>query len=322
MSPSCKRDRLYISLTDPEYSRRSYFLVRYFDLLCLVSLIAMTCETVNTWRYPAGLAKFWFALESIISIQLILKAMIKFICVPKIYTRSWSFLVDVLSILPYPFEVWLFTMWDQRPAATGWLRLTRILRLARLFQFHPLIVQPDLQPFLKALRRSRPAFLYLAIYNGLGLFSFAWAIFLAETSFCEVDASGFRWLKPKAVPCPLQNMFESLWMCLCTLVTVGYGDYVPASPPAKLLASLLMVFSLVSMPLGAAIFGANLTELYLEARMARKEQRLLHNGSSIVAGNNETTVSLDRSCQVAFEREIGLATAEYHARILHLHKKY
>lgn len=43
------------------------------------------------------------------------------------------------------------------------------------------------------------------------------------------------------VPSPYASIPEAMWWCIVTLMTVGYGDVVPVTPPGKLVAGVTMV---------------------------------------------------------------------------------
>jgi hypothetical protein len=143
----------------------------------------------------------------------------------------------------------------------------------------------DMGLFLRALRRSRPAFQLLAGVGLTGFLCFSWAIWTAETQDCRLH--GPRLVKKgTGEDCALQNVFEALWMCLCTLATVGYGDYVPRTAVGMVLMSVLMMAGYVFLALPVAIFGANLTELYVEKRLRRRQRQKEADATETEANDN------------------------------------
>ena len=54
----------------------------------------------------------------------------------------------------------------------------------------------------------------------------------------------------------------SLWWCIVTMVTVGYGDLYPVTAVGKMFASLLMLFGILVLGLPISVIGANFTAVY------------------------------------------------------------
>jgi len=261
----------------------------YFDILVIASLLGLCLQTIPTLR---GHKLAWFLLESIISGQFLMRLLLKLSCCPSLVSYVWSleFGFDLLGIAPWPVELMLFLKPVNWTYMTG-LRFLRVLRFGRLFQCWCFRV-PEMRLFSRALRRSRPAFLFLFGYGSMALLCFAWIIFLVETAGCRV--LGGRLVKGKGEgDCPLQNMFDSIWLCLCTVFTVGYGDRVPQKPLAKVLTSIMMVGSYVMLPLPIAIFGANLTELYVEARLKRRHRKHTKHENDFIITESESEYNHD-----------------------------
>lgn len=266
------RSRVYALLTGEDQSWQSRLLSYYFDALVVVSIVGLCLQTVPEWRHH--LVAIDFGLETAVAAQFLMRLLLKLWSCPsaKDYLRSWDFWLDVISIVPWAVELTvLLTGYTGRWYAH--FRLLRMLRFGRVLCCG--WAKPgDMGLFLRALRRSRPAFQLLAGVGLTGFLCFAWAIWTAETHDCHLR--GHRLVRKGAdsEPCALQNVFEALWMCLCTLATVGYGDYVPRTAIGMLLMSVLMMAGYVFLALPVAIFGANLTELYVEKRLRRRREKL------------------------------------------------
>lgn len=266
-----KRQALYDLVSDADSSKPALYLSYYFDLLVLVSMLSLFFQTVPEWHH---MQTTWFIMETVITGHFAVRILVRLICCPRLmgYVASYDFVLDMVCIAPWPLEFFLFR--SSKPHISSALRFMRVLCFIRLLQCKIFRV-PQMRLFGHALCRSKSAFLFLFGYGLVSLMCFSWAIFLVETSQCTYSAESSRWLS-KGDPsraCPLQNMFESLWMCLCTVITVGYGDYYPVSAGAKALSGIMMISSFILLPLPVTIFGANLTELYLEARMKKKKRR-------------------------------------------------
>lgn len=274
-----KRERIFLVLSDTNGGWFSKAISYYFDILVAVSIGALCFQTIPELRERHN--TLWFALETTISGQFLIRLALKLCTCPKdlmrSYVCSWTFAIDLLTIAPWPIELALFIIHPTAPNQLSNLRFLRVMRFARLMQC-AWMSTPELKLFSKALKRSKPAFLFLAGYGSMGLLCFSWIIYLVETSGCKLVDGKTLLLKDGSGKCPLQNVFEALWMCLCTVITVGYGDFVPSGPLSKSIVSVLMISGYIMLPLPVTIFGANLTELYLEARSEAKKRKKARHG--------------------------------------------
>lgn len=270
-----KRERIFLVLSDGSGSKLSKAISYYFDILVVISIVALCFQTILELRHRHNI--LWFALETCISGQFLGRLVLKLCTCPsdqmRPYICSWTFAIDLITIAPWPIELTLFLMHPSTTSQISNLRFLRVMRFARLMQC-AWMSTPELKLFSKALRRSRAAFLFLAGYGTMGLLCFSWVVYLVETSVCKVVDGKTLMLQDGSGKCPLQNIFEAIWMCLCTVITVGYGDFVPQGALSKSIVSVLMLCGYIMLPLPVTIFGANLTELYLEARGAIKMKKL------------------------------------------------
>lgn len=288
-SPSaghCRKDRLFTLLTAPGSGPRARIYSWAMDALALLSILSFCCESVPQWSQSFHQRLIYFFIESWVSLSFLLDLALKTITQPTLtaYTLSWDCLIDGLSILPWAFD--LLRMGEMlrsgAPAHIHYsLRLLRLLRFIRFFRI-TLGNVPQMGLFLRAVRRSGLALAFLLVYVfGAGLF-FSGCLYFAETSSCVLDRHTGLWMREESMsnarrappqPCAIQNMFQAIWLCVVTMATVGYGDLVPVTPLGKGVATVIMVTSMIFLPLPAAIFGANLTELYLEERLSRRLER-------------------------------------------------
>lgn len=157
------------------------------------------------------------------------------------------------------------------------IKALRVLRLLRFFRLSRIAYEnfPDVRMFIQAVRRSKLAIAFLGMYVfGAGLF-FASCIYFAETSECYLDGNAGVWYYGSSdargkEECSVQSMFGAWWFVLVTMTTVGYGDTNVTSAWGRILTVMIMISSLVFLALPSAIFAANLTEMYLERRLAKK----------------------------------------------------
>ncbi len=85
---------------------------------------------------------------------------------------------------------------------------------------------------------------------------------------------------------------EWLWWAIVTITTVGYGDLVPHSAAGKLVASLLIMSSLVVIPTISASLASALVESRMRALMGI-EQIKFKNHVLVIGWNNEGNELLD-----------------------------
>jgi len=107
----------------------------------------------------------------------------------------------------------------------------------------------------------------IAVYLIFGL---VWS--LAYTMVAELQPNSFAFSNPvpEGAPAPTMQGVTSLYFSFITLNTVGYGDIVPVSPTARMLALLESTTGLFYM----ALMVARLVSLYTsEITEAREEQK-------------------------------------------------
>lgn len=285
MSKLSVRQRIFLTLTDQSYSSFAYFISVYFDCLTALSMITMCGETVALWNQTAAQHNLWRAIEFILTGNFLADFVLKLATAPDliqyILTRA-IFWIDILGLAPIFAELlvgWLSFGGSGSGGGEGEdplgfsLKSLRVLRLLRFFRLSRIAYEnfPDVRLFIRAVRRSKLALLFLGMYVfGGGLF-FASCIYFAETASCSLNVKDKVWYYTDSPdePCVIQDMFQAWWYTLVTMTTVGYGDVVVRSGGARIFTVLVMVASLVFLALPSAIFAANLTEIYLERRLER-----------------------------------------------------
>ena len=61
---------------------------------------------------------------------------------------------------------------------------------------------------------------------------------------------------------PYISIPQSMWWCLVTLLTVGYGDIYPITIGGKIVAALAMMISVVILALPISIIGTNFVDFW------------------------------------------------------------
>jgi voltage-gated potassium channel len=203
-----------------------------FDVILLIailgSLIVLMLESV-----PSLQEKFsvefriadWF-FTGIFTLEYILRlAIVKH---KKIYATSFFGVIDLLSILP-SFLAFVLSG-GQFFMVIRSLRLIRVFRVLKMVRF-----LGEAKVLSDALRASRAKIIVfiiavLCIVSIMGTIMF----------MVEGEAGGF-----KSIPL-------SIYWCIVTLTTVGYGDISPITPLGQLIASIIMImgYGVIAVPTG------------------------------------------------------------------------
>lgn len=212
---------------------------RWFDIILLImivlSIITVMWETVPYYysRYlPVFIAVEWlftifFTIEYFLRIYSVYK--------PRYYIFSFFGIVDLLSILP-SYVALVFPGLHSLMIIRG----LRLLRVFRIFKLDSFIEQGNL--LIYSLQESRKKLTVFAITILLVVAIFGCVIYLVEH--------------------PTNPQFESIpmsiYFCIVTITTVGYGDITPITQAGKLLTSLLMFTGYIIIAVPTGIVTSNL----------------------------------------------------------------
>lgn len=205
---------------------------KLFDVLLLItillSVIFVVLESVTS--IDAQYHDFLFTAEWIVTILFTIEYVLRIICVQRPWSYIFSFygVIDLISTLP--MYLTLLFIGTQSLVA---LKALRLLRVFRILKLTPYIGESN--TLLKALRSSRTK-IAVFIFGVLVLcIIFGTLMYLIETK-----ESGFT-----SIP-------RSIYWCIVTLTTVGYGDIAPQSPLGQFLASLIMIlgYGIIAVPTG------------------------------------------------------------------------
>ena len=205
---------------------------KLFDVFLLItillSVIFVALESVTS--IDAQYHDFLFTAEWIVTILFTIEYVLRIICVQRPWSYIFSFygVIDLISTLP--MYLTLLFIGTQSLVA---LKALRLLRVFRILKLTPYIGESN--TLLMALRSSRTK-IAVFIFGVLVLcIIFGTLMYLIETK-----ESGFT-----SIP-------RSIYWCIVTLTTVGYGDIAPQSPLGQFLASLIMIlgYGIIAVPTG------------------------------------------------------------------------
>ncbi len=203
-----------------------------FDVALLitivVSVIAVMLESVESIREQHGPALR--ALEWTITVLFTIEYVLRLYCIrePLRYARSMFGVVDLLAVLPTYLS--LFVYGTQSLLVIRGLRLLRVFRVLKLVHF-----VGEARMLRAAIRASTRK---IVVFLGSVLTSVV--IVGALMYLIEGPESGFT------------NIPESIYWCIVTMTTVGYGDIAPQTPLGKFLASIVMIlgYGIIAVPTG------------------------------------------------------------------------
>lgn len=205
---------------------------KMFDLILLIlillSVIFVMMESVSS--IDAKFHRFLYIGEWVITIFFTFEYIARIITVKKPFKYIFSFygIIDLLSTIPLYLSFIL--------AGTSYLLTVRALRLLRIFRILKITRYIGESNKLKrALLHSRAKILIF-------LFAVLIISIIAGTIMylVEGEENGFS-----SIP-------HSVYWCIVTLTTVGYGDISPATPLGQFIASIIMVmgYGIIAVPTG------------------------------------------------------------------------
>lgn len=216
---------------------------KFFDISLLIaiviSVVIVMLDSIPSFHNSYG--NVLYVVEWSITILFTLEYLLRIYCLskPKSYILSTMGIIDLLAILPSYISI-LFP-------GTQYLMVVRALRLIRVFRifklFHYLAEARFLATALLNSFRKISLFLMLVVIIVIIVGSFMYLI--------EGPNNGFD-----SIP-------SSIYWCIVTVTTVGFGDIVPITTLGKIMASFLMLcgYSIIAVPTGIVT-----TEMALTAR--------------------------------------------------------
>ncbi len=229
---------------------------KLFDVVLLIvilaSIVLVMLESVKS--IDKDYHDFLNISEWVITILFTIEYILRIISVkkPLKYITSFYGIIDLLSTLPKYISL-LFTGTHVLVALRA-LRLLRVFRILKLARF--LGASNHLASAIKASRAKISVFLFAVII--------AATIFGTIMYLVEGEASGFS------------NIPKSIYWCIVTLTTVGFGDIAPITPLGQFIASLIMIlgYGIIAVPTG--IVSAEYTRKANNDDMVNAEQSKSH----------------------------------------------
>lgn len=197
-------------------------------ILILVSVILVMLESVAS--IDTHYHDFLYFGEWVITIFFTIEYILRIITVKKASNYIFSFygIIDFLSTIPLYLSFIL--------AGSNALLAVRALRLLRVFRILKITrYMGEANKLNKALRDSKPK-IFVFLFAVLILSIIAGTIMY----LVEGEQSGF-------VSIPI-----SVYWCIVTLTTVGFGDIAPVTPLGQFIAAIIMImgYGIIAVPTG------------------------------------------------------------------------
>jgi voltage-gated potassium channel len=212
---------------------KTFDVILLFLILSSVLLVALESVEWIDEKYHEQLDIAEWFITIIFTIEYFLR--ILSINKPTKYIFSTYGIIDFISTVPKYIS--LFFLGTQSLLALRALRLLRVFRILKLTHF-----VGESNQLVKALARSKTKILVFMFSVVILCIIFGTIMYMVED-----DESGFT-----SIP-------SSIYWCIVTLTTVGYGDIAPTSPLGQLIASVIMIlgYGIIAVPTG--IVSAELT---------------------------------------------------------------
>lgn len=203
-----------------------------FDVLLLLlivfSVLLVMLESIESIRitYATLLDQLEWGITLLFSIEYVARILV--VQRPLKYITSFFGVIDLLSLLPKYIS--FFFMSSGSLVAIRALRLLRVFRILKLSRF---IGESN---FLMAALRASRAKIGVFLFTVLILC----VIFGTIMYLVEGEENGFT------------NIPHSVYWCIVTLTTVGYGDIAPMTSLGRFIASLIMImgYGIIAVPTG------------------------------------------------------------------------
>jgi voltage-gated potassium channel len=205
---------------------------KFFDLILLIlillSIVFVMLESVAS--FDAKHHDFLYIGEWIITIFFSIEYILRIISIRKPFKYIFSFygIIDFLSTIPLYLS--LVFVGSQALVTVRALRLLRIFRILKVTRY-----VGESNKLTRAIKHSWPK---ISIF----LFAVLVVSIIAGTLmyYVEGEESGF-----KSIPI-------SIYWCIVTLTTVGYGDIAPITPLGQLISAVIMImgYGIIAVPTG------------------------------------------------------------------------
>ncbi|NNE32879.1 MAG: ion transporter [Winogradskyella sp.] len=230
---------------------------KLFDVILLIAILAsillVMLESINS--FDAKYHSFLNIAEWVITILFTIEYIIRIITVnkPWKYVTSFYGVVDLLSTIPKYLS--LIFIGTNALVALRALRLLRVFRILKLARY--LGASNQLASAIKASKAKISVFLFAVMIAAV--------IFGTIMYLVEGEENGFN------------NIPKSVYWCIVTLTTVGFGDIAPQTPLGQFIATIIMIlgYGIIAVPTG--IVSAEYTKASSDDKKKSEKEKIALN---------------------------------------------
>jgi len=222
------RERLHEVIFEAETREGKWFDI-ILMIMILLSILTVMLESIES--YYLVYFKLFLSLEWIFTIFFTIEYFLRIYSVysPKRYIFSFFGIVDLLTLIPSYLTIFvpgLHTLMI--------IRGLRLLRLFRIFKLEAFIDQGNI--IISSLIESRNKILIFTMTILITVCILGSAMYLIE----------------KDVNPNFDNIPRSIYWCIVTITTVGYGDISPVTSFGQFLAAIIMLlgYVIIAIPTG------------------------------------------------------------------------
>ncbi len=217
-------------------------------ILILLSIILVMLESVKTLSDAYG--EYFYLGEWIITIFFTIEYILRIISIkkPSAYVFSFYGLIDFISTIPLYLS--FFFVGSHALLTIRSLRLLRVFRILKVTRYIG-----EGNKLTKALKDSRPKIL----------------VFLFAVLILSVIAGTLMYLV-EGPEHGFTNIPVSVYWCIVTLTTVGFGDIAPTTALGQFIATVIMImgYGIIAVPTG--IVSAEMTKTGSEKEKSDKQK--------------------------------------------------
>lgn len=229
---------------------------KLFDVVLLIAILAsilfVMLESVDS--IDENYHKELDIAEWVITILFSFEYVLRIISVkkPSKYIFSFYGIIDLLSTIPKYLS--LFIAGTHALVALRALRLLRVFRILKLARY--LGASNHLASAIKASKAKIAVFLFAVLIAAV--------IFGTIMYLVEGEEHGFS------------NIPKSVYWCIVTLTTVGFGDIAPETPIGQFIATIIMIlgYGIIAVPTG--IVSAEYTKSSSKQKDKLSDEELHH----------------------------------------------
>jgi len=265
--------RVWKTFEDPECASMALYMNIFVLFLILSSAVVAVIETIPGLHNRTKMV--WFGVEAFYVGNFTLEFLLRFWACPdkNEFVNGGMNWVDIISIIPFYIELILAELLDLNLKFLRILRLGRALRLVKLIRY-----SVGMQMITHCLATSGDALqLFGFIFSALFIVCSS-GIYYAERgeyrpNECVVGRNGGPDCYYRQHPIskqfsisPFQSVPDSIWWCIVTLTTVGYGDAFPITYFGQLIGFVTQMLGVLCLALPLSIIGSNFHEIRQELK--------------------------------------------------------